>query len=274
MRPSLDRLAFEVKTLATEMRAANPAVEVGMETAPEVWDELEARGLGPYLDFRVEATRLDGASGAGGPPLWARTGPLGPAELAAASPYQRRLTRAPEDDGRTLLAARALAEVLPGASRRCPRSRSRARTPLAAARAASSCTRPRWTRWRYVLPRGPVREVTVSPAPRQVDLVPLDARAAETVPGALSQRAGLSSAQVDLPPTLGPFILRIGDWRGDGLDRFASGVEVVAERPSPRTRWSRATRPQRGPAAGAGPSAHSRPGPWWRRSGSQDWPLP
>jgi hypothetical protein len=73
--------------------------------------------------------------------------------------------------------------------------------------------------------------VTVSPAPRKVELIPLDARAGETAPSVLSQRTALSGAQVAIPPDLGPFILRIAGWSGDGLDRFTSGVEVVAERP-------------------------------------------
>jgi hypothetical protein len=226
----LDRLAFEVKTLATEMRAGNPAVEVGMETGPDVWDALDARGLGPYLDFRVESTRPDGASRAGGPPVWARTGPVGAVDLGAASPYQRRLARAPEDDGRTLLAARALAEVLPqgltplsSVEVSCPKAPGGCESRVFLHPATLDAVA-------IVVPRGPVRDVTVSPTPRQVELIPLDTNVA-AVPSVLSQRAALSGAQVDVPPDFGAFILRIRDWSGDGLDRFASGVEVVAERP-------------------------------------------
>lgn len=227
----LDRLAFEVKTLVTEMRAGNPAVELGMETRPEAWDELQARGLGPYLDFRVESATSDGAARAGGPPVWARTGPLGPFELGAASPYQRRLAQAPGDDGRTLLAARVLAEVLPQGL--TPLSTVEVSCPKATGGCESRVFLHPATldAVAIVVPRGPVREVTVSPAPRQVELILLDAGEEQMVPSVLSPRAALSGAQVDVPPDLGPFILRIGDWSGDGLDRFASGVEVVAERP-------------------------------------------
>ena len=50
----IDRLAFAVKRTATEIRGKNRRVEIGLET--DRWDELEQRGVGAYVDFRVGST--------------------------------------------------------------------------------------------------------------------------------------------------------------------------------------------------------------------------
>jgi hypothetical protein len=76
----LDRLAFDVKRRATEVRAGNPTAEIGLETGPRTLEELDKRGTGAYMDFRIGTTGL---------------------------------ASAPNDGGRTILARRALADVLP-----------------------------------------------------------------------------------------------------------------------------------------------------------------
>jgi hypothetical protein len=47
----LDRLAFEVKRFATEIRAGNPSASIGIETGPEMLEFFDKRGVGAYLDL-------------------------------------------------------------------------------------------------------------------------------------------------------------------------------------------------------------------------------
>lgn len=71
----LDRLAFDIKRMATEVRAANATVEVGLETLDR-WEELDKRGVGAYIDRLVGPTRLDAFARRGGGPAWLETLPL------------------------------------------------------------------------------------------------------------------------------------------------------------------------------------------------------
>ena len=203
----LDRLAFDVKRRATEIRAGNATVEVGLETSPDAWEGLDKRGVGSYVDVLVGPTRLDAASRRGGWPPWLGTAPLSSVERA-----------------------HALAEMLPADL-----------TPLTSV--TVSCVAEGGCDGRVFLhprtldaiavvqPRGPLRELTVSPGARRVDLFPLDPDRAAAGPSRLTPRPQPSGVSVDLPPGLGPFALRIEGWGGDAADRFSSGVEVVSERP-------------------------------------------
>jgi hypothetical protein len=75
-----DRLAFDIKRMATEIRAGNPGVEIGIETGPEGWEPLDERGVGPYVDWLVGPTSLDGAGRRGGLPVRLRMTPPCPVE--------------------------------------------------------------------------------------------------------------------------------------------------------------------------------------------------
>jgi hypothetical protein len=96
-----DRLVFDLKRLATEIRASNPRTEIGLETSPETWDELDKRGTSAYVDFLVGTASLDGARRRGGPPVWIRMTP----------PCSVDCLALPDDDGRTVRDGRPPAEV-------------------------------------------------------------------------------------------------------------------------------------------------------------------
>ena len=70
-----DRLAFDVKRLATKIRASNPQTEIGLETERQTWEGLEQRATGAYVDFLVGSTSLDEAGRRGGLPVWLRMTP-------------------------------------------------------------------------------------------------------------------------------------------------------------------------------------------------------
>jgi hypothetical protein len=204
----LDRLAFDVKRMATEIRAGNPTVEVGLETSPDTWEGLNKRGVGPYVDFLVGPTRLGGASRRAGWPAWLETAPL-----------------------RSVETVRVLAEVLPADLTPLPT------VTVSCPPAQGGCDSRVFLHPRtldaiaIVTPRGPVRELTVRPGALGVDLFPLDPDSGVPIPSALAPRSRSSGATLDLPPGLGPFVLRIRGWAGAAaLDRFAAGVEVVGER--------------------------------------------
>jgi len=97
----VDRLAFEVKRTATESRSRSRGVEIGLET--DRWEELDRRGVGPYVDFLVGSTSLAASSRrAGGPPVLLRDAPVGSGEIRAA----------PDDRGRTVRAVQASATMV------------------------------------------------------------------------------------------------------------------------------------------------------------------
>jgi len=233
----LDRLAFDVKTRATEIRAVNGQAEVGLETGEDSWARLDKRGVGPYLDFLVGPTRLDGASRPTGLPVWVRTGPRrsvegdrsveGVLHLTAAHPGRRLLSPAPDDGGRTLLALRGLAGVLPegltplpAVAVSCPQDGCESRVFLHPGTLDAIA---------IVTPRASARALTVEPGALRLEIFPVDPGHGAHPGSALTPRAGIAGAAADLPPGLGPFILKIGGWRGG--DRFAAGVEVTGERP-------------------------------------------
>jgi hypothetical protein len=54
----LDGLAFEVKRLATEIRARNPSTEIGIETSPDAREPFDKRGVWAYLDSLIGPTTL------------------------------------------------------------------------------------------------------------------------------------------------------------------------------------------------------------------------
>jgi hypothetical protein len=105
----VDRLAFELKTLATAIRGASPSAEIGIEAGPDRWESLDKRGMGPYLDFRVGPSTLGEASPVGGLPVWVRREPGGFVER-----YDRPrvVVRAPDDAARAILATRAQGELV------------------------------------------------------------------------------------------------------------------------------------------------------------------
>ena len=72
----LDGLAFDIKRMATEIRAGNATVEVGLEAGPDRWEALDKRGVGAYVDRLVGTTRLDAASRRRGWPGWLESAPL------------------------------------------------------------------------------------------------------------------------------------------------------------------------------------------------------
>ena len=98
-----DRLAFDVKSMATEIHAANPTAEVGLETGREAWADLEARGVGPYLDFLARTRPRRSFAGRRMAGVDSHR-PAGPIETIAP---------APDDGGRTIFALRDLRDVLP-----------------------------------------------------------------------------------------------------------------------------------------------------------------
>lgn len=222
----LDRLAFEVKRLATEIRAGNPKAEIGIETGPGMLEPIDKRGVGAYLDYLVGAPTLNGPQRRGGLPVWIRKTPLRSVEgYLDGAP---RVLLAPDDGVRTILAMRALAEVLPEGL-----------TPLDAVTVScpedqGGCESRVFLHPRtldaiaIVTPRGPVRQVAVNPGAKTIHLVPLSDPAA---PGGsvLTKRPGASGV-FDVPSGPGPFVLRIAGWSGGGKDRFAADVEVVGER--------------------------------------------
>ena len=103
----LDRLAFEVKKLATEIRGGNPSTEIGIETGPELLEPFDNSRVWAYLDFLVGPTTLDGAQRREGLPVWTRRTPLRSFEGDVEG---RLLLQAPDDGARTILAMRAIGE--------------------------------------------------------------------------------------------------------------------------------------------------------------------
>jgi hypothetical protein len=52
----LDRLAFELKRFATQIRATNPSTEIVLEAGPEMLEPLGKRDVGAYLDLGIGPT--------------------------------------------------------------------------------------------------------------------------------------------------------------------------------------------------------------------------
>jgi hypothetical protein len=106
----VDRLAFDVKRLATEIRAGNPSAEIGIETSLDALEPFDNRGVWAYVDFLVGETTLAGAPRRVGLSVWLRNTPLrsGEGDLAGTS----RVFWAPDDGARTILAMRAHGELV------------------------------------------------------------------------------------------------------------------------------------------------------------------
>ena len=219
--------ALRIKTLATELRAQAPGAAVGLEAAPGTWAALRPYGLGPYVDFGVQAPDAPELAGIA---RWTRVrgeDALSPGSLL-------RITRrggaerwlAPWPTDRAVpLALRALRDVLPPGLSPLPQVGLACDGELCG---AEVFLHPGTLEAiALVHPQGAVSAVSVRPGATAAWWHALAAGPAVATPVAV--RPQDAATRVEVPAGEAPFVLRLAGWAGEG-GRFAAGVDVVDER--------------------------------------------
>ncbi|HEY2946409.1 MAG TPA: phosphatase PAP2 family protein [Vicinamibacteria bacterium] len=211
----VDAEAFALKTRATELRAQQPEILIGLEAPPLLLADLASRGLGGYVDVVVAPGGAAGGASALGVPVWHRYPgpPTIPALLAATTAAAGERVLAPATDPGVVLAMAGLRDLLPSGLSPLPEVHVACEADNAAADRVPVCTSAVFLHPRtleaiaLVTPQAPVRSVVVTPSPRRVD-------------------------RTTIEPTdpLAPFVLRIAGWSRTDAERFASEVDVTGER--------------------------------------------
>jgi hypothetical protein len=201
-------LAFRLKRFVTAVRAQHPETRVGVMAPSETLERMARTGLSAYSDF-VVAT-----DGGGGPEAWVRLDASAAATVetvlaATAAAGRHLLIDLPAGSEAVAIAAGRLHEWLPEGLGPLPS------VSVACAGCATAVYLDPRTLQAVALVRGPgpIRGLSITPTP-----------------SAVQARSLTTGAGATLGETDGPLALRIEGWAGD-VARFASGVDVEAERP-------------------------------------------
>jgi undecaprenyl-diphosphatase len=211
----IDAEAYVLKTRATELRAQQPDILIGLEAPPSLLPELASRGLGGYFDVVVVEGGATGGASALGVPVWHRH--AGPSTitglLAATSATAGERVLGPATDPGLVVAMAGLRDLLPSGLSPLPDVHIACEAETATPNHLPACTSAVFLHPRtleaiaVVAPQAPIRSVVVAPSSRRIDRTTLE-------PG----------------DPLAPFILRIAGWSGADAERFASEVDVTGER--------------------------------------------